>query len=281
MIGEPFQGHQIIIILNFVARPGLAPDHPVMNKYNISLISYLNSRPFLYGLENSPIRDEINISLDIPSKTAEKMATGQVDIGLVPVGALTGMKNYRIIGDFCIGAEGPVRTVVLAGCVPIEEIGTVLLDYQSKSSVLLTRILARHFWKKEFRWLGSEPGFEKTAISGSTAGVVIGDRVFGIEKKYPQIVDLATEWNDFTGLPFVFAVWISMHPLPARFLNRFNQAVSFGIESVPEVEKLMQPSYPDVDIYDYFTRNINYMLDERKRRGMHRFLQLAEQLDEG
>jgi chorismate dehydratase len=257
------------------------PDHPFMNKYSISLISYLNSRPFLYGLENSSIRDEISISLDIPSITAEKMATGQVDIGLVPVGALISMKNYRIIGDFCIGAEGPVRTVVLAGCVPIEEIGTVLLDYQSKSSVLLTRILARYYWKKEFRWEESTPGFEKTAISGTTAGVVIGDRVFGIEKQYGRIVDLASEWNNFTGLPFVFAVWVSLHPIPPDFLDRFNQAVSFGIESVPEVEKLMQPFYPDVDIYDYFTRNINYVLDDRKRDGMHRFLHLAEQLDRG
>ena len=250
-----------------------------MKKYNISLISYLNSRPFLYGLENSPVRDEINISLDIPSKTAEKITTGQVDVGLVPVGALAGMKNYRIIGDFCIGAEGPVRTVVLAGCVPIEEIRTVLLDYQSKSSVLLTRILARHHWKKEFRWENSGPGFEKTAISGTTAGVVIGDRVFGIEKRYPRIVDLASEWNDYTGLPFVFAVWVTMRPLPPDFLDLFNQSVSFGIGSVPEVEKLMQPFYPDVDIYDYFTRNINYVLDERKKEGMHRFLQLAEQLE--
>jgi chorismate dehydratase len=249
-----------------------------MEKYNISLISYLNSRPFLYGLENSSVRDEINISLDIPSITAEKISTRQADVGLVPVGALIGMKGYRMISDFCIGADGPVRTVVLAGCVPIAETETVLLDYQSKSSVLLARVLACHHWNREFKWKNSSPGFETTDISGSTAGVVIGDRVFEIEKRYPRIYDLSSEWNDFTGLPFVFAVWVSLRPLPPGFLARFNQAIAHGVESVPEVNKLMQPFYPDVDIYDYFTRNINYVLDERKRQGINRFLQLAEKL---
>ena len=247
-----------------------------MNKLSVSLISYLNSRPFLYGLEHSPINDEIRIFLDIPAKTAAKLAAGKVDIGLIPVGALSDLKDYNIVSDFCIGADGQVRTTILASEVPLEEIDTIILDYQSRSSVLLTRILSFFFWKRAFKWENSCASFEKTRISGKTAGVVIGDRVFAIEKKYPYIYDLAEEWKNFTGLPFVYAVWVAASPIPESFLSRFNEALAFGIRNIQEVEKNEMSRYPEVKIYDYFTRNISYDFDERKKEGMRKFLELAE-----
>lgn len=246
-----------------------------MEKIDISLISYLNSRPFLYGLENAPVREDVTISLDIPSKTAARLKAGLTDIGLVPVGALADLPPHSIISDFCIGAEGPVRTVVLASEVPLEEIETVLLDYQSRSSVLLTRVMANFFWKKNFRWENTCSGFEQEEIKGTTAGVVIGDRVFSIEKKYRYIYDLAFEWNKHTGLPFVFAVWVTTRKLPDSFLRKFNEAVSLGVSSIGEVEKTVEAEYPGVDIFEYFTKNISYLLTPRKREGMHLFLDLA------
>ena len=131
-----------------------------MNHYSVSLISYLNSRPFLYGLENDPLRDHIRIFLDIPSRTADKLIHHQADVGLVPVGALIDLPGYRIVSDYCIGAVGAVRTVVLASDVPLEEIDCIVLDYQSRSSVLLARVLARFLWKKEYSWENSSTGFE-------------------------------------------------------------------------------------------------------------------------
>lgn len=242
------------------------------------MISYLNSRPFLYGLENSAINEEINISLDIPSRTAEKITTGNTDIGLMPVGGLTGLPDYRLTADYCIGAEGPVRTVVLASNVPLENIGTILLDYQSRSSVLLTKVLADFYWKIKINWQNSDPGYEKEAIRGRTAGVVIGDRVFEVEKMYPYVYDLSSEWLKFSGLPFVFAVWVNMRRLPARFLSLFNSAIEYGIACIPEVEKQVSLFYPGIDIYTYFTKNISYVLDDRKKEGMRLFLELAKRV---
>jgi chorismate dehydratase len=249
-----------------------------MKKLRVSLISYLNSRPFLYGLEHSPVHDGIRIFLDIPAKTAAKLAAGRVDIGLIPVGALSDLKDYQIVSNFCIGAVGQVRTTVLASEVPMEEIETVILDYQSRSSVLLTRIMSHFFWKRAFKWENSSAGFEKKRISGKTAGVVIGDRVFYVEKKYPYIYDLAEEWKNFTGLPFVYAVWVAATPIPDSFLDKFNEALAFGISNIVEVEKSEETHYPEVDLYDYFTRNISYIFDERKKEGMRKFLELAGQL---
>ncbi len=78
----------------------------------------------------------------------------------------------------------------------------------------------------------------------------------------------------FTGLPFVFAVWVAMEELPSAFLEKFNAAIGFGVKSVPEVEELVKDAYPGVDLYTYFTENISYTLDDSKRQGMERFLWL-------
>jgi len=259
--------------------PGLSDKIMCMKKYKVSLISYLNSKPFLFGLLNSPVIHEIELHLDMPSLTAAKLATNQTDIGLIPVGALVDLPDYHIISDHCIGSVGPVRTVVLASNVPLEEVDTILLDYQSRSSVLLIRTLAYHFWKREFRWENTSGDFEKNRIAGHTAGVVIGDRVFEVEKRYPYIWDLSSEWMKFTGFPFVFAVWVSQKQLPPSFLDRFKEAIAFGVNNVREVEKSEQSKFPDVDIFEYFTRNISYNLDEPKLAGMNRFLQLAREME--
>lgn len=249
-------------------------------EYKISLISYLNSRPFVYGLEHAPRREEMELTLDIPSRTADKLKNGQADVGLVPVGALTDLPGHTIISDYCIGAVGAVRTVVLASEVPLEEIRSVILDYQSRSSVLLVRVLARFFWKKGFRWEQGTPGYEKQGIAGSTAGVVIGDRVFDAEKRYPYIFDLSAEWMKFSGLPFVFAVWVACRDLPPEFIRKLNDALAFGVGSVPRVKEMEKDNYPGVDVFAYFTENISYTLDEPKRQGMKHFLELAAGLEQ-
>lgn len=249
-------------------------------KYKLSLISYLNSRPFVYGLEHSVPGREMELFLDIPSKTAARLVSGEADAGLVPVGALTDLPEYHLVSDYCIGAVGPVRTVVLASEVPLEQIREVVLDYQSRSSVLLVRVLARHFWMKTWQWLPGSPGFERATIRGTTAGVVIGDRVFEAEKRFPFIYDLSAEWYRFTGLPFVFAVWVSCRALPVAFAGRLNAALSAGIGNIPQVEVMEKENYPGVDIFAYFTENISYALDEPKREGMRRFLELAAGLEQ-
>jgi chorismate dehydratase len=148
-----------------------------MKKIRISAVSYLNSLPFVYGLTHSSLINECDISLDIPSVCAEKLINGTVDIGLIPVAAIPQVPNATIISDYCIGANGEVKTVCLFSEVPLNEIKTILLDYQSRTSVLLVKILAKEFWKINPEFINAEAGFEQK-IKGTTAGVVIGDRTF-------------------------------------------------------------------------------------------------------
>lgn len=250
-----------------------------MEKTRVSIISYLNSKPFLFGLNKMSKAKQIDLSLDIPSKTVSKLALNLANIGLIPVAGLEDLDEYKIVSNFCIGAVGKVRTVVLVSDVPLNEIETVLMDYQSRSSVLLAKVLAKFYWKKEFIWENTCNDFQNKSIKGNSAGVVIGDRVFDIEGKYKYSYDLSEEWFNFTGLPFVFAVWVSTKNVSDEFQNEFNKALEFGADNIAEIIEREQNNYPNVNINNYFNQNISFIFDEKKKAGMNKFLELAKKME--
>ena len=202
-----------------------------VQRIKVSAVSYINTLPFLYGINNSEIKDQLDLSLDIPSDCAKKLLSGEVDIGLVPVAILPQLKEYHIISDYCIGAEGIVDSVALYSDVPLNEIEEVYLDYQSKTSITLVQVLAEKHWKITPVWKKASTGFENK-IEGTTAGVIIGDRTFNLSKQYKYKYDLAEEWFKFTGLPFVFACWVSNKKLPESFIAKFNAALESGVSNI-------------------------------------------------
>ena len=250
-----------------------------MKKTRISIVSYLNSRPFLYGINKSRLTEQVDLSLDIPSRIAAKLAFNQADVGLIPVAGLEDLEEYKIISRFCIGAVGKVRTVVLASQVPLEDIETILMDYQSRSSVLLAKVLAKFYWQRNFKWENTCAGFEHESVQGTSAGVLIGDRVFDVEQKYRYKYDLSEEWFNYSRLPFVFAVWAARKNVSEQFEAVFNDALEFGVENISEIARMELSNYPEVDIYDYFTNNISFEYDELKQAGMKKFLELAKKLE--
>jgi len=232
----------------------------------------LNSKPFIFGLNHSKLINEIDLQLDIPSVCAKKLIEGKVDIGLIPVAVLPQLKEKYIITDYCIGAEGKVASVMLYSKVPLQEIKTVLLDYQSNTSVMLVKILASHFWKISPQWVPANADFENNIV-GSTAAVIIGDRTFGLENKYPFSYDLAEDWQKFTHLPFVFACWVSNKKLPDDFIEEFNLALKSGIDNRSSLiaELIQQKAYP-TDIEFYLNHNIKYQYDSTKKQALSLFL---------
>jgi len=248
----------------------------------ISVVSYLNSAPLVHGILQSGYLDDCRVSLDFPAVGASKLARGEADLALVPVGAfpLTGAVDW--IGNYCIGVEGPVRTVCLFSEVPIDRIRKVWLDPHSRTSVRLIRVLARYQWRVNWQFLSAEEGFELGSIRGDEAGVCIGDKVFKIEGLYRYKYDLAEEWIRMTGLPFVFAAWATRKPLPEDLITRLDQAQKFGIESIPEIAKdySRKSGLTEADILDYLTRNISYPFTPGKRIGMNRFLELISKKED-
>jgi chorismate dehydratase len=244
-----------------------------MDKVRVAAVSYLNTKPFLYGLEHSDLINEVDLSLEIPSKCLELLTSGNVDLALVPVTAIPLLDEPRVVSNYCIGSNGKVQTVCLFSKVPLQEIERVMLDYQSSTSVALTRILAKDHWKIEPEFVAAEPGFENQ-ISGTTAGLVIGDRAIAQLDSHPFVYDLGEEWQEHTGLPFVFAAWVSRVDLPDGFMGRFNAALDFGLANIPAVIDAHDHLFASgqFDLAQYFESHISFDLDPAKRQGLDRFL---------
>ena len=147
----------------------------VNNKIRVGAVSYLNAKPLVYGFEKGMMRDEIILSFEYPSKIASQLINDEIDIGLVPVAAIQELKDFHLVSDFCIGADNEVASVCLFSDVPLNEIENVLLDYQSRTSVLLLQILLKEHWRLSPKLTVAESGYE-SLIEGNTAGLVIGDR---------------------------------------------------------------------------------------------------------
>lgn len=237
-------------------------------------VSYLNTKPLLYGIRQSAIIRDIELTIDYPSRIASMLLQDEIDMGLVPVAIIPQMGEYYINGDYCIGSDGAVGSVCLFSDTPVEKIRTVLLDYQSRTSVQLARILLKEYWKVAPEIVDGGEDFREH-IAGATAGVVIGDRALEQRQSSAYVYDLGQAWKELTGLPFVFAAWISNKPLDKAFLKAFNEANRLGLEQIVSV--VADNPFPSFDLYDYFSKYLDYRLDDSKRKGLERFLTYLRQ----
>ena len=238
----------------------------------ISAVSYLNTVPFIHGLKQSVLIHSISLQLDYPSICADKLINGIVDLALVPVAVIPKLLQAHIISDYCIGANGAVDTVCLYSDVPITEIESIALDYQSRTSVALLKILLKEYWQLNPELKKADVGFEEN-IKGKHAALVIGDRAFALNDKHAYIYDLSAIWKEMTGLPFVFAAWVANKKLPQVFIIAFNKALEKGLSDIDTALVLEGANYPNcTNPEDYLNNKISYNLDAEKQKGMELFL---------
>jgi len=251
-----------------------------MNKIRISAVKYANTYPFIYGLKENGFDKKAILETDHPAGCADKLITNRADIGLIPVAALLQLKEYHIISDYCIGSDGNVRTVMLLSNCPFEEINTIYLDYRSRTSVNLSRVLAKNFWKRDFNWQNTSKGFDFQNIGMNEAVVLIGDQCFGFEKSFRYGTDLSGEWKKYTGLPFVFACWTSNKVIDPEFLEEFNLALKSGVSNINSVVKTMgqSGSIKGETLRQYLTVNIDYDFNDNKKKSLELFLSLMKKL---
>lgn len=242
----------------------------------VAIVNYLNTTPFLYGIRRHglDVNPDFEFQYHFPAKCAQALRDGDADIGLIPVAVLPELGSYEIIGNTCIGADGKVDSVLLVSNQPLEQIDTVWLDYQSRTSVALCRILMRDFWKKTVVFRDATENY-LNQISANEAAVVIGDRAFDATIAFQFSYDLAEAWKLFTGLPFVFALWVSKGPIDTSVKQCLNDAFLSGIlhreKAAEEIEVLYPPHY---SIRKYLTQSISYTFDAPKQKGLETFLDL-------
>ena len=239
----------------------------------ISAVSYLNTFPFIYGLNHSETQNEFEITRDVPAKCAEKIINNQTDIGLIPVAVFPQLPYYKIITDYCIGAVGKVYTVLLLSKIPLNQITKIFLDNESRTSVQLVKVLAKYYWKTEPEWTN----IENSKYNDYESVVLIGDKTFTERENYPYVYDLAEEWYKFTSLPFVFACWVANKPIENEFINKLNLLLKNGIDNIENVINEFADQTPsNVDAKKYYTEYISYNFDENKKKGLELFLKLLK-----
>lgn len=245
------------------------------SKIKVGAVSYLNTVPLLYGIEHSPVFDDIELSVDYPAVLAQKLKKEEIDVALLPVAAMASIEGARIIADYGIAADGNVASVAIFSNVPMEEVEVVYLDYQSRTSVMLAQVLLKHHWKKEVQFKPTEQGYIND-IKDTTAAVIIGDRALEQLNNFEYVYDLAEEWKKYTGLPFVFAAWVSNKDLPETFIQAFNQANAAGLEKIDLIVK--DTLFTHFDLEQYYKVHIHYHIDGEKKKGLNKFLELIQTL---
>ena len=250
-----------------------------MSKLRIAAVSFLNARPITYGLERGLGEDRFELSFELPSRCAQLLATGEVDVGLIPTAAYAESPvELRAVPGIAIAGLGPVRTVLLVSEVPWAELEEITLDGASRSSAALLKLLCRD--------RGLAPRFREVphdhvldAAAGRTGALVIGDAGFAAAERYPHVVDLGQAWRETTGLPFVYAVWAGRPGvLGADEIGILQQSLSEGMIHRAEIARAWAEAAPHHDdapaLYErYLTENIRYRLGGEELSGVAAFFE--------
>jgi predicted solute-binding protein len=201
-------------------------------------VSYLNSKPLVYGL--SEWADEIDLIYDLPSRLADRLKQGDLDVALIPSVEYFRNPGYRIVSDACIGCRGPVLSVKLLSRRPMDQIRTLALDEGSRSSAVMVRILLKARFGLAPRLAAAARRYGLHRGPDSDAVLLIGDRaIHPPPAGYREIWDLGEQWCRWSGLPFVFAMWVAR---PGRDSVRLDTLLSAardaGVANLESIARL-------------------------------------------
>jgi cyclic dehypoxanthinyl futalosine synthase len=250
----------------------------VSSNVRLSAVSFLNTRPITYGIERSLDASRFELSFDLPSRCAERLAAGDADLGLIPVAAYaTSQTELRIVPGIAIASHGPVRTVLLVSETPWDQLDEIVLDGASRSSALLLRLLCHE--------RGLTPRFREVphdevlgAAGGKTGALVIGDAAFEAARRYPHVQDLGEAWHALTGLPFVYAVWAGRpDAVDGAGIAALQASLQDGLAARPTIARAWGEAHGgEPALYEaYLTRNIRYQLGSEELSGMSAFFERA------
>jgi cyclic dehypoxanthinyl futalosine synthase len=252
----------------------------VSGKLKIAAVSFLNARPITYGLEQDPsAADRFDLSFELPSRCAELLERGDVDLGLIPVAAFATMPGeLRIVPGIAIGGFGPIRTVLLVSEQPWEALTDIALDGASRSSAMLLQLLCKQKgFAPRFRTVPHEQVL--TQAAGTTGALVIGDAGFAAADRFPHVVDLGAAWRELTGLPFVYAVWAGRPgAVSPEDITRLRASLDAGLAARGTIARAWAEGHGgEPALYErYLTDNIRYRLGAEELSGMAAFFDRAQ-----
>jgi chorismate dehydratase len=247
-----------------------------MNPVRLGAVSYLNTKPLVEGLDERS--DLFAVRYDVPAQCAALLHEGRIDIGLIP--AIEYLRaDYRVVPDIAITSDGPVASVAVFSRVPIGEVKTLALDMSSRTSVVLARILCACKWRIAPKLTPREPDL-RAMLARADAALVIGDPALEIDPEAADVtkIDLGSEWQALTGLPFVYAMWSGREgAVSAAHVSELQAARDRGVAAIPEIARRVAGSDARraAGVEQYLRDNLKYPLGEREIAGLRRFHELA------
>lgn len=243
----------------------------------VGIVHYVNSRPLARGLIGGGGRPRLLCERLAPAAIADRLAAGTLDVGLLPSIELARISDLAVLPGLAIAATHEVRSVLLVSQVPVREIRSVALDENSRTSAALVRLLLADRY-------GLTPATRPAAadldamLATADAALLIGDPALAVPRERFVVLDLAGEWLEETGLPFVFAVWAARAEVADRVpVERFRASLEAGLGELDAIvaETAAETGLAPAVLHDYYTRNLSYRMDAAAQAGLAEFLARA------
>jgi len=248
-------------------------------KLRVGIVNFLNSKPLAWGFLKGHHADLFAPSYHPPALVARLLAQGNLDIGLIPSIEVQRIPNLRVLPDMCVAAHHEVRSVLMVSRVPVPEVRRVALDTNSRTSATLIRILLRERWGLTPEYVHERPDPERM-LAEADAALIIGDPALRVDRERYLITDLAAEWKELTGLPFVFAVWavrpeVEIPDLPFYFKS----SLRYGLSSMDTLvrEAAAEMGLDTSEVRAYLEENLSFFLRDEEIKGLEEFYRRAYQ----
>ncbi|MCH8016774.1 MAG: menaquinone biosynthesis protein [Acidobacteria bacterium] len=250
-------------------------------KLRVSFIEYLNSVPLGWGFLNGPYQDAFDILFDVPSQCARHLSTGEADVGLIPVIEYQRIPGLSVLPDIAIASKREVKSVLFVSKKPLTEVSSVAVDSSSRTSVALLKILLGKFHGLDSVTYHETSPDPEQMLEFHDAALIIGNPALKVRRDSLNVYDLAAEWNRFTGLPFVFAVWAVRSAADlGEEAQIFYQSRKQGLQEIDTIASVYSKKLgvEAGEIREYILENLNYSLDQDNLRGLQTFFDTAAEL---
>ena len=254
--------------------------HAARPAIRIGAVSYLNSKPLIEGLRNAT--DDHQLILDYPSRLADSLAHGDMDVALIPsIEVIRSHGDYEIVSNACVAAHGPVRSVKVYFRVPPGRVKTLALDEGSRTSATLARVLLAHKYGVVPKTVPLPLG-QRAADTKVDAVLLIGDRaIYPVREAYVDEWDLGRLWKEWTGLPFVFATWAGRsEAIEEKVARKLAEARDLGLANIDRIAREQAESLK-LDhglVLEYLTKNLHFTLGPAEKSALKLFAELAAEI---
>jgi chorismate dehydratase len=246
--------------------------------FRIGAVSYLNTAPLIYGLADR--LPGATLSFDHPSRLADDLAAGRLDVGLAPIIEVA-RHAWQIVSNACIAAWGPVLSVKVLFRRPPAVVRTLAIDEGSRTSAVLAQILLAEIFAVRPQivplQLGATPG-----DVDADAVLIIGDRAIRhVSKSYVDVWDLGEAWRQHTQMPFVFAAWATRRDFDVGSLEAALEAArDDGVRNVESIarERAAAMQLPYDLVLAYLRDHLRFTLGDRENRAVQLYCEKAAAL---